>query len=105
MAKYLLVYTGDATAPASQEEGEAVTADWIAWFGSVGDGVVDPGNPTGAGRSVAPDGSVSDGAPSGVTGWSVLEAADHDAAVAHATTCPHLKAGGRVEVLEVFEVM
>ncbi len=105
MAKYLLVYTGDATQPASEEEGQAVMASWVAWFEGIGAGVADAGNPTGPARTVATDGSVSDGAPSGITGYSVIEAADLDAAAALAGSCPHLAAGGRVEVLETFDVM
>ncbi len=105
MAKYLMVYTGDATEPASEEEGKAVMDAWWAFFGGLGEAVVDPGNPIGPSNAVAPDGTVSEGGPSGVTGYSVISADSLDAATEIAKACPHLAAGGTVEVYETFDVM
>jgi hypothetical protein len=105
MATYLLVYTGNATQPASEEEGKAVMDAWIAWFGGIGEAVVDPGNPIGPSAAVAADGTISTGAPSGVSGYSVITAASLDAATTVAKTCPHLAAGGMVEVYETFDAM
>lgn len=105
MATYLLVYTGDASQPASEEEGKAVMDAWWAWFGGLGDAVVDGGNPIGPSAAVTPDGTVSAGAPSGVSGYSIITADNLDAATGIAKSCPHLAAGGVVEVYETFEVM
>jgi hypothetical protein len=105
MAKYLLVYTGDATAPTSEEEGKAVMDAWWGWFGGLGDAVVDPGNPIGPSVAVTADGTISAGAPSGVSGYSVITADSLDAATAAAKTCPHLSAGGVVEVYETQDIM
>jgi hypothetical protein len=105
MAKYLLAYTGTASAPASEEEGKAVMDAWMAWFGGIGDAVVDPGNPIGHSAAVAADGTISTGAPSGITGYSVIAADSLDAATAFAKSCPHLAAGGIVEVYETFDAM
>lgn len=104
MANYLLAYTGGSE-PQSEEEGKAVMDAWIAWFTSVGDAVVDAGNPIGASAAVTADGTIAAGAPSGITGYSVVKADSLDAATAIAQTCPHLAAGGTVEVYETFDVM
>jgi hypothetical protein len=104
MPNYLFAYTG-GTEPTSEEEGKAVTDAWTAWFGALGDAVVDGGNPFGPGAAVAADGTVTAGGPSGLTGYSVIKADSLDAATALAQGCPHLAANGVVEVYETFDVM
>ena len=52
MANYLLAYVG-GDEPDSEEAGAAVMNAWIAWFGTLGDAVVDPGNPIGASAAVS----------------------------------------------------
>jgi hypothetical protein len=104
MASYLLAYNGGSQ-PASEEEGQAVMAAWIAWFEALGAAVVDPGNPFGPSATVAADGATSDGGTSGLTGYSIISADDLAAATALAQGCPQLAAGGTVEVYETFDVM
>lgn len=102
MANYLLAYRGGGM-PESEEEGQKVMAAWMGWFGALGDAVVDGGNPCGASKSVASDGAASDGAPSMLTGYSVLRADNLDAATEMARGCPILMAGGSVDVYETFD--
>jgi hypothetical protein len=105
MTKSLLVYHG-GNAPTSKEEGDRVMAAWGQWMGSVGKALVDPGNPTGAAKVISAGGKVADGGGANAsTGYSILEAASLDAAVAAAKGCPHLNAGGTVEVAEITPVM
>jgi hypothetical protein len=104
MGNYVLVYVGGSQ-PATEEEGAAVMAAWTAWFATLGDSTVDPGNPFGASSTVAPGGAVTEGGASGATGYSILRADDLAAAQALAQGCPQLAAGGTIEVYEVFEVM
>ena len=104
MAKYVLVYKGGG-GPATEEEGAAVMAAWMAWFGKLGGAVVDAGNPFGPALAIAPDGAVSDGAHSGLTGYSIIAADSLSAAAELAKECPHLASGGTVEVYETFNVM
>jgi hypothetical protein len=54
---------------------------------------------------VASDGTVSDGAASGLTGYAILQADGLDAAAEMAKGCPILSSGGSIEVYEVFKVM
>ena len=104
MATYLLLYHGGSQ-PANEDEGRAVMAAWTTWLESLGSAVADGGNPTGAARSIAPDGTVADLTAPDVTGYSILEADTLESAVQMAKGCPHLSADGTVEVLETVEVM
>lgn len=103
MSKYLLVYRGGGM-PESREEQERVMAGWGAWFGRLGSAVVDQGNPTSGSRTVAPDGRVSDGAPT-ISGYTIISADSLDAAVSAAKDCPVLASGASIEVLETADVM
>lgn len=105
MANYLLVYKGQGSPPASDEEGQKEMAAWMGWFGGMGEAVVDGGNPTAGAKTVASNGAVSDGAASDISGYSVLKADSLDAAATLAKGCPHLSAGGTVEVYETFDPM
>jgi hypothetical protein len=104
MANYLLAYHGGGMAETPAEQ-EKVMAAWGAWFGQLGAAVVDGGNPVGAAKVVAANGSVSDGGGANpLTGYSVIKADSLDSAVAMAKGCPVLMSGGSVEVCETFDV-
>jgi hypothetical protein len=104
MKKFLLLYHGG-----SMPEGEAAQAQvmkaWEGWFGKLGKSLVDGGNPTGASKTIAANGSVSSGAANGASGYSVISADSLDAAVALAKGCPVLGGGASIEVCEIVEVM
>jgi hypothetical protein len=103
MAKYVLAYSGGST-PASEQERGAVMAAWGSWLGSLGSAIVDPGNPFGAAKAIANDGSVSDGAATGLSGYSIVSADDLEAATALASGCPVFAAGGRLDLYEAIEI-
>lgn len=104
MANYVLAYTGGST-PETEEAQATVMAAWGAWFGELGDAVVDAGNPFGPSASVAHDGSVTDGGSSHLTGYTILKAESLSAATTLTKGCPVLSSGGAVEVYETFDVM
>ena len=105
MPKYLLGYHGGGM-PATPEEGAKVTAAWMSWMGTLGGAIVDAGNPIGVSKLIAPVGKVSEGGGANpLTGYSVIEASNLEAAVKLDSTCPQLAAGGTVEVAETFAVM
>jgi hypothetical protein len=104
MAKYVLAYKG-GNQPATQEEGAAVMNAWMAWFGQLGAAVVDGGNPFGASASLGTDGTVSSGNSAGLTGYSIIQAENLDAATELAKGCPQLASGGTIEVYETVDVM
>lgn len=105
MPKYILAYHGGSGMSDDPAEIEKVMAEWGAWFGALGEAVVDGGNPVAATRTVGPDGSVTDGGGANpLTGYSLISADDLDSAVAHAKGCPVLGNGGSVEVAEAVDM-
>jgi len=81
-------------------------AAWGAWIGALGSALVDPGNPTGASKTIAPGGKITDGGGSNpITGYSILEASSLDAAMNMVKGCPQLTSGGSIEVTEIMPVM
>lgn len=93
--------------PETQAEQTAVMQAWVSWFGQLGSAVVDGGNPfSGQAKSIASDGSVSDGAAEkAASGYSILKADSLDAAVEMAKGCPVLQGGAQITVFETFQVM
>ncbi len=104
MANYVLAYHGGGM-PETEEESAKVMAAWEAWYGQLGAAIVDGGAPTGQAKTVNPDGSVADGGGANpLTGYTVVTAADLDAAVALAKGCPILSTGGTIEVAETIDM-
>lgn len=104
MPKFILAYHGGA-APSSPEEGQKVMQAWMAWFGSLGDAVVDGGNPAGMSKTVSAKGVAGDGGANPISGYSLINAADIDAACAMAKGCPMVVDGsGSVEVAECLDM-
>ncbi|GLQ55077.1 hypothetical protein [Devosia nitrariae] len=104
MPKYLFGYHGGGT-PETPEEGERIMAAGNKWFEGLGPAVVDIGNPIGMSRTINGNGSVSDGGGvNPVTGYSLVEASDLDAAVAMAKGCPIFENGGSIQVGEALEM-
>lgn len=104
MANYVLIYSGGSI-PEAEAERNAVMAAWGAWYEGLGQAVVDSGNPFGPSTSVAADGTVSQGAPSALSGYTVISGDSLDAATERARSCPILASGGRVDVYETFRIM
>ena len=105
MANYLLVFKGGGSMAATDEERQQVLAQWGQWYDGLGQAVVDGGKPFGSSASVAADGTASQGAASGLTGYAIITADNLDSATAAVKGCPILAAGGLVEVYETFDVM
>lgn len=105
MAKYVLLYSGGKM-PESDEEYAKVMKAWETWYGSMGEGVVDPGYPLSPMfKKIATDGGVSDGAMGSMpSGYTIVEAGSMDAAVKMGKACPILNDGGTVSVLETIEM-
>ena len=98
MAKYLFVYHGGKKAESEEDLAKGLDA-WGKWFGSMGAAVIDGGTPVGESSTVNPDGSVSNnGGANPASGYSLIEAADLDDALAKAKGCPILESGGSIEV-------
>lgn len=98
MAKFVLIYHGGKM-PDTPEEKDRVMAAWGAWMEGLGDGLVDPGNPLGPPRSIGAD------AADPASGFSIIEAADQDAALEMASGNPMASEDGtRIDVHEAFSM-
>jgi len=106
MANYVLLYSGGSM-PQSEAEQAAVMQAWTAWFGRLGSALVDAGNPfSGKAKSIASNGTVSEGpGPSVASGYSIIKADSLDAATELARGCPVLQGGAALTVFETFPVM
>lgn len=105
MTTFLLSYHG-GDQPSSKEEGDKVTQSWRDWIGSLGNALVEVGNPTTLAKTIDKSGRVSDGGGGNpVTGYTILEAPNLDDAVKLAKGSPQLKANGSIEVSEIMPLM
>lgn len=100
MTKFIFVYHG-GKAPSDPAEMEKVMAAWGAWYGGMGDNLLDGGGPVGKSSMVNSSGVTEDGGANPVSGYTIVEAQDKAAANKLAGGCPILTDGGSVEVAEV----
>jgi hypothetical protein len=105
MAKYIMVYKGEATdmAAMTPEEGAAVMEKWGVWMGKVGPALVDIGSPFGPGDSVVDDGTA--GAAASLSGYSILEASSMADARGLADGHPYLSEGKGDYAIDIYEMM
>ena len=106
MATYLLAYHGGGM-PQDEAQRNKIMAAWGEWMGSLGDNLIDGGNPVGQTKSITSGGAVSDGGGANpVSGYSLIKADSMDQALAYAKKCPILgEGGGNVELCETFNAM
>lgn len=104
MAKFVFIFRGGSVISQSEEDRQNVMLAWQEWFDSIGEAVIEHGNPFGNAKTVMPNGEVSDGA-SNATGYSIIRSDNLDGAVGYAKLCPQLQAGGSIEIYETFTVM
>ena len=106
MADFVLLYSGGSM-PEGDEEMARVMQAWTDWYGQIGGALKDGGNPfTPVAKTIASDGSLSDGASGPLhTGYTIVAADSLAAATDIAKGSPVLQGGGSVTVYETFEVM
>ena len=99
MPRYLLAYHGGHV-DESQEGRERVMKEFGEWFAELGPRLIDPGNPIA--RAVTVDGgTVSDrGGSNPVSGYTVIEADDMEAAIELVKRGPIVQGGRTVEIAE-----
>jgi hypothetical protein len=105
MAKYMMIYRGEATdlSSMSEEEATAVLTKWQTWMEKVGPALVDIGSPFGDGTAVIDDGS--SGPASSLSGYSIIEASDLGEATVLADGHPFLSEGLGSYAIDLFELM
>lgn len=96
MARYLVIYHGSEM-PHDPEIMAQAKAAFERWVGEVGAAVVDPGAPL---RMVAQVSSSGADEPVDVSGYSIIEAENAEAAVALLQRHPFVARGGILQVNE-----
>jgi hypothetical protein len=102
MGKFVVVYQGGQMGDTPEEQ-EAEMQAWTTWFGSLGDAVVDLGNPFGESVALTGEGKGAS-AMGGLTGYSIIKADDLDGAAALVSECPHFSAGGTIAIYSTIEM-
>jgi len=103
MARFLITYLG-GDHPSSPEEGQRHFSKYMDWLANLGDAAVSPTNPLGSTNTVNPDGTITEGGNSAMSGLTIVEAESQDAALAMAKACPFLEIGGSLEVSELMQM-
>ena len=103
MPKYLLAYHGTPKFE-TPEDSKNHMQDWQAWSAGLGDAVVDPGMPVGISTTVTPDGIVEGGGSNPLSGITIVQADTLAGALKMAQSCPHVTAGGTIEVAEAMNM-
>jgi hypothetical protein len=103
MPQYVIVYLG-GDQPSSPEEGKQHFSKYMDWLSSLGDAAVSPANPLKDTSTVHPDGTVTTGGRTTMSGYTIIEADSMQAALSIAKACPFLDIGGSLEVSELVEM-
>ncbi len=101
MSKFILAFRGGM--PTTREDGQKVMEAWNAWMAELGAALVDPGAGFGKSRFlVAADKEGTAGDP--LSGYSIVETTDIEAALALAAKNPIFAFGGTIEVAEMMSM-
>ena len=103
MPQYMITYLGSPQ-PSTPEEGQQHMSKYRAWLSSLGDAAVSPANPIKNTSTVNPDGSVTNGGTSSMSGFTIIEVDSEEAALSIAKACPFLDVGGSLEVSELMKM-
>lgn len=104
MPRFAFVYHG-GSAPSDPAEQERVMGAWNSFYQNLGSAVLDGGGPAGMSKTVSNGGIADDGGANPVSGMTIVEAPDQDAACEMAKGCPMVADGsGSVEVVEILQM-
>jgi Ni/Co efflux regulator RcnB len=108
MKKFIVLYIAAQSAQAQMTESSPEAAQegmkaWMQWAERTGHGIVDMGNPLGAGKEITATGT-SD-TSTGVAGYGILQAEDLAGAQSLLDGHPHLMMpGARIQVYESLDL-
>lgn len=103
MQQFVFAYHGGST-NMTQEEGKAHMGQWMAWMENLGEAVVDRGVAVGSSKTAGPEGIIQDGGANPLSGYTIVQAIDMDAALKMALESPHIAIGGSIEVAPVMNM-
>ena len=108
MKRFVVLYFAAQSAQAQMAESSPEAAQegmkaWMEWAARAGDGIVDMGNPLGAGKEVTAAGTTDTNTQVG--GYGILQADDLDGALALLDGHPHLMMpGASIQVYEALDI-
>jgi hypothetical protein len=100
MPRYMMTYLG-GDKPSSPEEGERHMEKYRSWLSSLGDSAVSPANPIKNTSTIHPNGSVTEGSTTTMSGFTIIEVDSMETALSIARECPFLDVGGSLEISEL----
>ncbi len=103
MSRYIITYLG-GNQPTSSEESKQHMTKYMEWLSSLGASAVSPANPLKNTSTVNPDGTITPGGATSMSGYTIIEADSMDAALSIAKECPFLDIGGSLEVSELIRM-
>ena len=103
MSQYMITYLGGDHSTDAEERQQHM-AKYRDWLASLGDAAVSPANPLKGTSTVNPDGSVSAGGSTTMSGFTIVQADSMEAALSMAKACPFLEVGGSLEVSELMKM-
>jgi hypothetical protein len=103
MSQYIIIYLG-GNQPSDPEESKQNYAKYKKWLVSLGNAAVSPANPFKNTNTVNPDGSVTAGSSTAMSGYTIIETDSIDKALEFAKACPFLDIGGSLEVSELVQM-
>ena len=92
MAEFLMVYHGGSM-PETDDEIAHEMARWGDWMNSLGGQLIELGTPVGKSKTLSASGIIDDGGTNPVSGYSIVEAKNIEAALALIKACSHLDSG------------
>ncbi|NRA89492.1 MAG: hypothetical protein HRU28_19360 [Rhizobiales bacterium] len=107
MDEFAIIYVGSGTPdkmPKTKEEGMAHRQKWMDWVASLGDAVVNPGQPMMEHKLVSANAVDEVNDNSKFTGYAIIKAENIDAAVEIARGDPFLDMGGNIQVAKLMKM-
>lgn len=103
MTQYIITYLG-GNQPSTPEEGQKHFAKYKEWLSSLGTAVISPANPFKNTHTINPDGSITAGSKTTMSGYTIIETDSMEAALEMAKTCPFLEIEGTLEISELVQM-
>jgi hypothetical protein len=104
MPTYLVTYHGGGEMPSSPDAQAQMLAAFGAWAAGVGSAMADPGAPLGAAKTISAGGVTDGQVVARLGGYTLLRAANLDAAVELVRSHPFLGRGGSLQVSEALDL-
>ena len=103
MATYILTYIG-GTQPSDPQEASKHFEKYRDWLAGLGESVISAANPLKDTTVIRPDGTITPGSVTEMSGFTLIEASSQEAAIEMVRGCPFLEIGGTLEISELMKL-